>query len=78
MFSNTAVFQNADFFSDKMANQNFSDVPLVYAEHNLLICWETRPMRPGFKGHPIKLMIILDPYLGPIWSHLNPFGPIRT
>ena len=21
---------------------------------------------------------ILDPYFGPLWTHLNPFGPIKT
>ena len=32
---------------------------------------DTRPRRPGFKGHPIEFMIILDPYFGPVWARLN-------
>ena len=40
--------------------------------------FETRPRRPGFKDHPIEFMIVLEPYLGPLWIHLNQFGPIRT
>ena len=34
--------------------------------------------RPGFKGHLIEFLLILHPYFGPLWIHLNPFGPIRT
>ena len=39
---------------------------------------KTRPRRPGFKGHPIEFMKMLNPYLGPVWTHLNSFGPIET
>ena len=38
----------------------------------------TRPRRPGLTGHPIEFMINLDPFFGPLWTHLNPFGPIKT
>ena len=38
----------------------------------------TRPRKPGFKGHPIEFMILLDPYFGPLWTHLNQFEPIKT
>ena len=39
----------------------------------------TRPRRPGFKGHPIGFMIILEPYLGPLFgTPMDPFGPIKT
>ena len=40
---------------------------------------KTRPRRPGFKGHPIEFMIILEPYLGTLFgTPMNPFGPIKT
>ena len=39
----------------------------------------TRPRRPGFKGHPIEFMIILEPYLGPLFgTPMDLFGPIKT
>ena len=39
----------------------------------------TRPRRPGFKGHPIEFMIILDPFFGTLfWTPIDPFGPIKT
>ena len=38
----------------------------------------TRPRKPGFEGHPIEFMIVLDPDLGPLWTHLNPFVPTKT
>ena len=41
-----------------------------------MFLYHTRPRRPGFKGHPIEFMIILDPHFGPLGTHLNPFGPI--
>ena len=44
-----------------------------------LLFLDTRPRRPGFKGHPIYFMIILEPYLGPLFgTHMDPFGPIKT
>ena len=36
------------------------------------------PGESGVKGHLIEFMIILDPYFGPQWTHLNPFGPIES
>ena len=39
---------------------------------------KTRPRRPGLKGHPIKFMILLDPYFGPLWTNLNPFRPFSN
>ena len=41
----------------------------------------TRPRRPGLKGHPIEFLILLDPFLGPILTHLylsKPNRPIWT
>ena len=40
---------------------------------------KTRPRRPGFKGHPIEFILILGPYLGPLFvTPMEPFGPIKT
>ena len=38
----------------------------------------TRPRRPGFKGHPIEFMIILDPIFTPNCTPMDPFEPIWT
>ena len=57
------------------------EVFLGYFNHKKCILGhtlETRPRRPGFKGHPIEFMIILEPYFGPICTHMTPFGPIET
>ena len=35
------------------------------------------PGEPGFKGHPIEFMIILDKF-GQIWCHLEQFGALWT
>ena len=52
--------------------------PCIFIPSYLYALNITRPRRPGFKGHPIEFMIIVDPYLGPLWTHLNPFWPTRT
>ena len=41
----------------------------------LLVGELTRPRRPGFKGHTIEFMIILDPYSEPLFrTPMDPFG----
>ena len=64
---------------DILRNNRFLHMKDVLARSvDAMIVSKTRPRRPGFKGHPIEFMIILEPFLGPLWTHWNPFGPIKT
>ena len=52
---------------------------LTWAHYFKGLTNNTRPRRPGFKGHLIEFLIILDPYLGPLFgTPMDSFEPIWT